>query len=58
LFGGAVLTSGPDYEKLNPFLKFIIKSMKKSVIEKLGHEDFRNWEKIKIWTVDIAKKIN
>lgn len=57
LFGGAVLTSGPDYEKLNPFLKFIIKSMKKSVIEKLGHEDFRNWEKIKIWTVDIAKKI-
>ncbi len=57
LFGGAVLTSGPDYEKLNPFVKIIIKSMKKSVVEKLEHEDFRDWEKIKNWTEEIAKKI-
>ncbi|MGV8027287.1 MAG: flavodoxin domain-containing protein [Anaerolineaceae bacterium] len=57
LFGGAVITSGSDYEKLNPIVKMIIKSMKKSVVEKLGHADFRDWEKIKDWTEDIAKKI-
>lgn len=57
LFGGAVLTDGSDYKKLNPFVKMIIKSMKKSIVEKMGEEDFRDWEKIKSWTEDIAKKI-
>jgi menaquinone-dependent protoporphyrinogen IX oxidase len=57
LFGGAVLTEGSDYEKLNPFLKMVIKSMKKSIIEKMGKVDFRDWEKIKTWTNDLTKKI-
>ncbi len=57
LFGGAVITSGPDYEKLNPFVKLIIKSMKKTIVEKLEHEDFRDWEKITLWSEEIARKI-
>ena len=57
LFGGAVLTSGEDYENLNFLAKFVIRSMKKSVDEKLNGTDFRDWEKIKAWTNEIAKKI-
>jgi len=57
LFGGATITEGSDYQKLNPFAKMIIKSMKKTIVEKLGNEDFRDWEKIKTWTKEIAKKL-
>ena len=57
LFGGAVLTSGEDYDKLLFLIKPIIKGMKKSVVEKLGHEDFRDWDKIKKWTADISGQI-
>ena len=57
LFGGAVLTNGEDYNKLNFAAKFIIKSMKKSVDEKLNGNDFRDWEKIKAWANEIAHKL-
>jgi menaquinone-dependent protoporphyrinogen oxidase len=57
LFGGAVLTSGEDYEKLNFAVKLVIKSTKKSVDEKLSGNDFRDWEKIRAWANEIAKKI-
>ncbi len=57
LFGGATLTEGPDYKKLNPFAKMIIKSMKKTILEKLGNVDFRDWEKIQKWTDEIVKKL-
>ena len=57
LFGGATITESQDYEKLNPFAKMIIKSMKKSIVEKLGTEDFRDWEKIKTWADEIGKKL-
>ncbi len=57
LFGGAVLTDGDDYQKLNPFVKAIIKSMKKSVEEKMGKADFRDWDKIKNWAEAIGKKL-
>lgn len=57
LFGGATITDGADYKKLNPFLKMIISSMKKSILEKLGNVDFRDWEKIKTWADEIGKKL-
>ena len=57
LFGGAVITSGDDFDKLNFILKFIIRSKQKSITEKMGKEDFRDWEKIRNWADEIAVKI-
>jgi len=57
LFGGAVLTEGADYEKLNPVIKMVIRSMKKSIVEKMQKDDFRDWDKIKFWTESIITKI-
>jgi len=57
LFGGAVITTGDDFEKLNFLVKFIIRSMQKSIREKMDREDFRDWEKIRSWADEIALKI-
>lgn len=58
LFGGAVLTSGDDFNKLNFLLKFIIRSMQKSISERTGKEDFRDWVKIRDWADTIAQKLD
>ncbi len=57
LFGGAILTSGPDFDKLPFFTKSIIKTMQTSTIDKVGKDDFRDWDKIKDWTIKISKSL-
>lgn len=57
LFGGAVMTEGKDYEKLNFFLKKVIDSMKQKLEEDYGKTDFRDWEKIKDWAASLTAKI-
>ena len=57
LFGGAVKTSGRDYEKLNFLLKKIIDSMKQKMDQDYGKSDFRDWEKIESWAKALAEEI-
>jgi len=55
LFGGAVITAGEDYENLNFFVKKMIGTMKKTITEKYGKDDFRDWGKIEEWTKELQK---
>jgi len=57
LFGGAVTTSGRNYEKLNFFLKKVIDSMKQKMEQDYGKSDFRDWEKIESWAQALAEEI-
>jgi len=57
LFGGAVTTSGRDYEKLNFLLKKVIDSMKQKMEQDYGKSDFRDWEKIESWAQTLAEEI-
>ena len=57
LFGGAVITSGKYFEKLNFFIKKIIGTMKLKMEEDYGKSDFRDWDKIKEWSSDLAGKL-
>lgn len=58
LFGGAVLTNGQDFEKLNFLIKKIIGTMKSKMEEDYGKSDFRDWEKIQRWADDLKKNIS
>lgn len=57
LFGGAVITKGSDFDKLNIFARRIIMAMKKNIVSEYGQSDFRDWKKIENWTLDLIKKI-
>lgn len=58
LFGGAVITSGESFQRLNFFNRRIIKAMEKKMVSEYGKSDFRDWERIEAWTVELIKKIN
>jgi menaquinone-dependent protoporphyrinogen oxidase len=58
LFGGAVITSGESFLGLNFFIRRIIKAMKKKMVSEYGKSDFRDWQKIDAWTLELANKIN
>jgi len=53
LFGGATITSGEDFKKLNIFLKRIILAMHKNMMSQYGKSDFRDWNKIEAWAKDL-----
>lgn len=57
LFGGATLTDGTDFYKLNIFIKKIITAMDKKMIEEYGKSDFRDWKSVQAWAKELIKKI-
>ena len=57
LFGGAVITQGADYEKLNFLIKKVIGAMKQKMEEDYGKADFRDWQKIEDWSNKLAEQI-
>lgn len=57
LFGGAVLTTGNDFNKLNVLIRKTIAAMNKKMIDEHGKSDFRNWEFIRSWAEGVVKKI-
>ena len=58
LFGGAMLTNGDDFNKLNLLIRKTITAMNKKMVDEHGISDFRDWEFIHSWTEDLIKKIN
>jgi len=58
LFGGAIITSGESFLGLNFFIRHIIKAMKKKMVSEYGKSDFRDWEQIEAWALDLANKVN
>jgi menaquinone-dependent protoporphyrinogen oxidase len=58
LFGGAVLTSGDDFNKLNVLIRKTIISMNKKMVADHGKSDFRDWESIQSWSEGVIKIIN
>ena len=57
LFGGAVMTDGEEYKKVNFFIKKVVQSMKQKMEEDYGKSDFRDWEKIEKWSNALANEI-
>ena len=57
LFGGATLTDGEDFNKLNILIRKMITAMNKNMAAKHGKSDFRNWELINIWAESVIKQI-
>jgi menaquinone-dependent protoporphyrinogen oxidase len=57
LFGGAVLTTGDDFNKLNIVIRKTITAMNKKMVDEHGRSDFRNWEFIRSWAEGVIKKI-
>ena len=57
LFGGAALTTGDDFNKLNVLIRKTISAMNKKMVDEHGRSDFRNWEFIRSWTEGVIKKI-
>ena len=57
LFGGAILTNGEDFNKLNILIRKMITVMDKNIATKHGKSDFRNWELINIWAESVIKQL-
>ena len=57
LFGGATLTNGEDFNKLNFIIRKIITSMDKKIVEEYGKSDFRDKEVIQSWAKGLIKLI-
>jgi len=57
LFGGATLTNGKDFDKLNFFIRKIISSMNKKMVEEFGKSDFRDWKSVQSWVRELIKQI-
>ncbi len=57
LFGGATLTSGDDFNKLNIFIRKIIKAMNRKMVDEHGKSDFRDWESIHTWAKSVIKQL-
>ena len=58
LFGGAFITEGNDFNALNFLIRKMIVSMKKKIIEDQEKTDFRDWESIRGWAVNLATSIS
>lgn len=58
LFGGATLTNGEDFTKLNFFIRKTISAMNRSMLEEYGKSDFRDFEKIHSWAENLASIIS
>jgi menaquinone-dependent protoporphyrinogen IX oxidase len=58
LFGGATVTSGEKFQKLNIFAKRIILAMEKNMLSEYGKTDFRDWEKIRLWASALIASLN
>jgi menaquinone-dependent protoporphyrinogen IX oxidase len=58
LFGGATLTDGDDFNKLNVFIRKTITAMNKKMVDEHGRSDFRDWEFIHSWAEEVIKKID
>jgi menaquinone-dependent protoporphyrinogen IX oxidase len=57
LFSGAVINDSREYNQLFFVLRKIIDAMKEKMIEEYGKSDFRDWNKIRIWTQEIVDSI-
>jgi len=57
LFGGATITNGEDFNKLNILIRKTITAMNKKMIDEYGRSDFRDWEFIHSWAEDVIKEI-
>lgn len=57
LFGGATLTSGDDFNKLNFLIRKMITAMNKKMVDEHGRSDFRDWESIHTWTESVIKQL-
>ena len=57
LFGGATITNGEDFNKLNILIRTTITAMNKKMIDEYGRSDFRDWEFIHSWAEDVIKEI-
>ena len=57
LFGGATLTNGEDFNKLNILIRKMITAMNKNMTTKHGKSDFRNWELINTWAEGVIKQL-
>ncbi|MBD3392934.1 MAG: hypothetical protein GF418_12585 [Chitinivibrionales bacterium] len=51
MFGGAIKTQGSDFERLNPFLKFMSGKIAADM------KDGRDWNAIKAWARHLAAKL-
>jgi len=58
LFGGATVTSGEIFQKLNIFARRIILAMEKNMLSEYGKTDFRDWEKIRLWATELIASLN
>lgn len=58
LFGGAFLTEGKDFDKLNFFIRKMIIGMSKKIKEDHEQSDFRDWKSIRLWSTDLIKSIS
>lgn len=57
LFGGATLTNGDDFNKLNILIRKTITAMNKKMIDEHGRSDFRDWGFIHSWAEEVINKI-
>lgn len=58
LFGGATVTAGDKFQKLNIFAKRIILAMQKNMLSEYGKTDFRDWDKIRLWASELIYSLN
>ncbi|MCJ7518899.1 MAG: hypothetical protein MUO42_04425 [Anaerolineaceae bacterium] len=58
LFAGAAVTESEEFNKLNILVKKLIQSMKKSMDTERGKSDFREWDKVHVWSAELAEKIS
>jgi len=58
LFGGAVITDGDDFLKLNFLFRKVVLSMKDTLSKDHGKTDFRDWDAIRSWTDETYQQIS
>ncbi len=57
LFGGAIITEGDDFNKLNFMFRKVVLSMKDNLSKDHGKTDFRDWDAIRGWTDETYAQI-
>jgi len=58
LFGGATLTNGDDFYKLNILIRKMIAAMNNKMVDEHGRSDFRDWESIRNWAESVIKQFD